>query len=233
MSRTDMQGARVSAATVLSSGKYASSEWASDHQALFSDDTPKPPTVDAAVEDGTRATTFSGEGSSIKLSAVAHTANPHREKSDNTGNIWRKSGNENAAYDQKLFRKLKSGSSGWNDMRKRQRDLVVDFQGAKFDAKNLSHADLSHARLRGASFKKADLFDADLRHADLSECDLREAGLEKADLGGADLSGANLWRANLSHARLNGVKVCSATVLDSGKKATPEWAERHDAVFVQ
>jgi uncharacterized protein YjbI with pentapeptide repeats len=234
MSRSVINGIRVSAATVLETGKYATLAWASTHGALFAEDVQKPArvAVKAQEENGAIFSSEAQVGSSPQEpSATAE--NPFRAKVRTTGNIWRKSGSENTAYDQALFRKLKSGSSGWNDLRKRRRDISVDFQHARFDGKNLSDADLTRANLRSASFRRADLSGADLRHADLSGCDLREAVLERADLGDADLSGANLWRANLSFARLNGAKVSAATVLDSGKKASPEWAVRYDALFVQ
>ncbi len=55
--------------------------------------------------------------------------------------------------------------------------------------------------------------------------------LSGADLQGADLRGAYLWRANLSWTRLKGVIVDARTILDTGKKATPEWAAKHGAVY--
>lgn len=234
LSRAVINGIRVSAATVLDTGKYATLAWASAHGALFVEDVQKPARVAVKARDVSGAIlNFEEPVGSSQQETSAAAENPHRAKGRTAGNIWRESGSENIAYDQILFKKLKSGSSGWNDLRKRRRDISIDFQHARFDGKNLSEADLTRANLRSASFRRADLSGADLRHADLSGCDLREAVLERADLGGADLSGANLWRANLSFARLNGAKVSSATVLDSGKKASPEWAARHDALFVQ
>lgn len=223
MSRAVMDGIRVSGTTILVSGNYATATWAAEHHAVFLQDVPKLVSTASGVPGGGEAASAVSGNESIRRTAMAGSGE----------NLWRVSDTGHAVYDKALYKKLKSGVFAWNDMRKRNREMLVDLQEAKFDQKNLSYADISRAKLRKASFRKADMFDTDLRHADLSGSDLREANLEKADFGGADLSGANLWRANLSRARLNGVRVSGTTVLDSGRKATPEWAARHDALFIR
>ncbi|NTW10601.1 MAG: pentapeptide repeat-containing protein, partial [Chlorobiaceae bacterium] len=161
--------------------------------------------------------------------------NPYRrkEKKATSANIWRRSsdGPVTVAYDREQFETLKSNALKWNDMRKENRQLTVKLEGAPLNRKNLAYADLNHASLAGAGFRGADLSQADLRYADLRGCDLRESKLYHADLGESDLRGANLWRANMSQSRLDGALVSGSTVLHTGKKATPELAERYSMKF--
>jgi len=136
-------------------------------------------------------------------------------------------------YDRKQYEQLKRNVFDWNKTRKQNSAMRVTLHGADFDHKNLSYADLAGADLAASTFKGADLEESDLRKADLSGCDFREASLRGADLGGADLRGANFWRANLDRIRLDGAVVSAATVLDSGKHATSEWAVRFGVTFAE
>lgn len=135
------------------------------------------------------------------------------------------------SYDVHQRELLVDSVSRWNKMRKKNPHEPVRLAGAKMSRKVLEGADLRNADLSGALLKRTDLVEADLRGANLSEANLREADLTNADLQGADLRGAYLWRANFSWTKLNGVVVNAQTVLETGKKATPEWAAKKEAVY--
>ncbi|MCK7483565.1 MAG: pentapeptide repeat-containing protein [Candidatus Moduliflexus flocculans] len=115
----------------------------------------------------------------------------------------------------------------WNDWRRKNSRIVLDFAGADLSelnlaGANLARADLSGARLAGANLSganlsRAKLFRADLSQADLSRANLFKANLSQADLAGAnfngaDLSGAFLIRANLSGASLLGACLKGASL---------------------
>ncbi len=244
LSRAKVSGVKVSESTVLESGKYASRIWAESHQSLF-DEKPVPsisanPVSSVSTEQESLQGVLPRQSDALPLTqqvmgnAVPIKDTPGLQKSLTPRNIWQQSGGPaNVTYDRQQYEQLKSNVFDWNNMRKRDRDISVNLKGASFDHKNLSYADLSHAILLDASLKGTDLGDSDLRFADLRGCNLREANLQHADLGGADLRGANLWRANLSRTRLTGAVVSSLTVLESGKKATPELAARYGLVFAE
>ena len=88
----------------------------------------------------------------------------------------------------------------WNQWKKKNPEIKIDFYHANlakallFGA-DLSGADLSGADLRGAELI-ADLSGANLSGANLSEANLIHANLSEADLRGADLRKVNLCRAN-------------------------------------
>lgn len=242
LSGTELKGVRVSNITVLDTGKYATASWAEKNHAVFVENrqpvaaqtAPRPENENTAkgirhenagsIERGNQPST-DGE----------KTVNPYRvkERKAPSANIWRlaSDGPVSVTYNREQFEKLKSNALKWNDLRKGERHMVVELKGAPFNRKNLAYADLNHASLAGAGFRGADLSQGDLRYADLRGCDFREANLQCADLGEADLRGANLWRANLSRTRLTGSLASGSTVLDTGKKATPELAEHYGMKF--
>ncbi len=244
LSRANMTGVKVSEKSVLDNGKYATLLWAQNHQSFFFEEAA--PSLSAGVvssdltqKDGQPIVPLQPEAAHSPAQRLAGSSVPQRDataskKSFTFRNIWQQSdGPARVAYDREQYEQIKGDVFKMNKMRKGNRDIRINLIGASFDHKNLSYADLSHALLRYASFKAGDLGDSDLRYADLRGCDFRETNLQHADLGGADLRGANLWRANLSRARLTEAIVTSSTILDSGKKATPELALRHGLIFVE
>jgi uncharacterized protein YjbI with pentapeptide repeats len=243
LSRTNMRGVKVSENTILDSGKYASRLWADNHQSFFVED---PPPISAnqvssasIVEEAPQIVHRQKSDAPALPQQVTGSTMPERDTDNSkkrfaSRNIWRQSdGPAHVAYDREQYEQVKSNVFDMNRMRKSNRDIRINLTGASFDHNNLSYADLSHALLQYASFKGSDLGDSDLRSADLRGCDFREANLQHADLGCADLRGANLWRTNLSRARLAEAIVSGSTILESGKKATPELAARHGLIFVE
>ncbi len=244
LSRATVTGVKVSENTVLDSGKYATLLWAENHQSLFIEEnvqsiSANPASSAATKKDAQQLLLPRQSDAPAMTPQLTDSAIPVRDvtgskKSFTPRNIWQQSdGPLNVAYDRQQYEQLKHNVFDWNNMRKQNRDIIVKLNGASFDHKNLSYADLSHAVLVDASFRATELGDSDLRFADLRGCNFREANLQHTDLGGADLRGANLWRANLSRARLTNAIVSSLTILDSGKKATPELAARHGLMFVE
>lgn len=255
LSGAEMKGMKVSDVTILDTGKYATAAWAEKHGAVFAANpvTAVEPVASEEKKEEEQLSRNTSQDTEIQKqgSGGNKTGNAaiSEEKTAPSGNIWRKSGSEekkissgniwrqasdgplHVTYDREQFSMLKSNALKWNSMRKRDRNMRVELKGAPFNRKNLVYADLVNASLSGAGFRAADLSESDLRFADLSGCDFREANLQHADLGGADLRGANLWRANLSRARMEGAIVSGRTVLDTGKKATPELAERYGMTF--
>ncbi len=244
LSGAKLKGAKVSPVTVLDTGKYATASWAEKNQVSF---TGASEPVPSGVADNSRKNaeaekmqtqhenTSDVQQAERPSPAGENRRNHYRTKESKTpsANIWRQSseGPLHVAYDRQQFKMLKSNALKWNDFRKSDRNMVVNLKGAPLDGKNLTYADLNRASLSGAGFRKSDLSQGDLRYADLRGCDLREADLQHADFGEADLRGANLWRANLGSARFEGALVSASTVLDTGKKATPELAERYGMKF--
>jgi uncharacterized protein YjbI with pentapeptide repeats len=237
-------GVKVSGSTVLETGKNASLLWATNHQSLFIEEyvpsvATNPVTDNSTVEQGAKIDLPRQSDAPAIPQQITGSTLPEKDvssskKSFALRNIWQQSDSPvNVTYDRQQYEQLKSNVFDWNNMRKRNGNISVKLNGASFDHKNLSYADLRHAVLLDASFKATDLGDSDLRFADLRGCNFREANLQHADLGGADLRGANFWRANLSRTRLANAVVSSLTILDSGKKATPELAARHGLIFVE
>ncbi|NTW57021.1 MAG: pentapeptide repeat-containing protein [Chlorobiaceae bacterium] len=244
MSGAKMKGVKVSPVTVLDTGKYATASWAEKNHAVFTgaSEPVSPGNTDNSRKNAeTKELQIQHEQSDSSQQAARpsltgeNRRNHYRAKENKTpsANIWRLSsgGPLVVAYDRQQFEMLKSNALKWNEFRKSDRNMVVNLKGAPLDGKNLAYADLNRASLSGAGFRKADLSQGDLRYADLRGCDLREANLQHADLGEADLRGANLWRANIGRARFEGALVSASTVLDTGKKATPELAERYGMKF--
>jgi uncharacterized protein YjbI with pentapeptide repeats len=81
--------------------------------------------------------------------------------------------------------------------------------------------------LRNALHFSLLLDDAECRGADF-----RDTNLCEAPLVGADPRGAKFWPVNMSRTRLNRAKVSPATVLDSGKPATEDWATKNGALYM-
>jgi uncharacterized protein YjbI with pentapeptide repeats len=98
---------------------------------------------------------------------------------------------------------LRQGSATWNEWRKRNPEVKLDFReadlsGADLTAANLYRADLFAANLSGAHLNSVNLHGADLSSADLFEADLFFANLTDASLADANLTDAYLFAAILS-----------------------------------
>ena len=250
-----LEGAVVTPVTVVETGKYADREWAEKNQALLvmtevvgsaamaakNSDAVAPEKQVEEVSAEKSAAVFSEPAKESRVPVVksddndtaavierSWPANPVRQK------IRFGAARAEAAalpYDVHQRELLTDSVSRWNKMRKKNPDEPIRLSGAKLNGKMLDGADLRNADLGGASLKRADLVEADMRGADLAGANLRQADLTNADLQGANLQGAYLWMANMSWAVLKGVIVDAGTVLETGKKATPEWAEKNGAVY--
>jgi uncharacterized protein YjbI with pentapeptide repeats len=119
---------------------------------------------------------------------------------------------------------LNKGVAAWNQWRKENPEIEVDFYGANlkglslsrvsFDGVNLNFADLQYADLRGAYLVGAKLWNTNLSGANLSgayvhETSLSDANLSDANLECATLYEAKIWqtkltKANLKYADLSG-----------------------------
>jgi uncharacterized protein YjbI with pentapeptide repeats len=137
-----------------------------------------------------------------------------------------------------LFRLLYKGAEGWNNWRKENPDIELDFSGQKFEGAlkgNLYDLDFSRAKFhgaklsaanaRGASFSNCELWRADFTTADLQRTDFSNADLYNASCHGANLVNANLtnanltgvtfWEADLTYANLSGANLTGALFGDT------------------
>lgn len=251
----NLNEAVVTPITVVETGKYADQGWVEEKGAVLSgseNNDPESTTVErSVVEQGKDVQQVSPEkgAAAYKESGQPSTfAAPEAEAGDTAKAALDRSWPVNPveqkirfgvtrkkvgalSYDVHQRELLVDSVSRWNKMRKKNPQEPIRLAGAKMNRKVLDGANLRNADLSGALLKRADLVDADLGGANLSESNLREADLTNADLQGADLRGAYLWRANLSWTRLKGVVVDARTILETGKKATPEWAAKKEAVY--
>ncbi len=218
----NLSGAKVTAITVLETGKKASSGWAGEHGALFVEQA-----EDVAIGQQEQKKGLSA-GSSPASVSWDWPDNPVQQKI--RFGVTRQQA-PRLAYDVHQHEMLTDNLKGWNRMRKAHPETPVRLSGSKLNRKMLDGADLRNADMSDAQLKGTDLVNADLRGADLRGANLREADLTKADLRGADLRGAYLWRANLSWTETGGVIVDSRTILETGRNATPEWAHKQGAVY--
>ena len=218
----NLSGAKVTAITVLETGKKASPGWAGEHGALFVKQS------EARVVEKKEQKKDLPAGSSGAAISTDWPDNPVQQKI--RFGVTRQQA-PRLTYDVHQHEMLTDNLKAWNRMRKAQPEAPVRLSGSKLNRKMLDGANLRNADMSGAQLKGADLVNADLRGANLSGANLREADLTKADLRGADLRGAYLWRANLSWTETGGVIVDSRTVLETGRNATPEWADKHGALY--
>lgn len=227
-------GALISDETVLPNGKTGSAQWASDHGAMFAPvvaaSKPEPAGVAGAaspqaVQSAPPSASSQAAPSAApqKATTLAKTLKPIR--------AWRPAPSS-ISYDADQLDQLKSNVTKWNRLRTEKPAMNVRLKEAPLDNRVLAYADLHGADLEKASLKRSDLEKADMNNANLRGADLRSANLQRADLRQADLRGANLWLANTGRAEFEGAIVSSETVLDTGKKATPAWAQEHAARFM-
>lgn len=132
-----------------------------------------------------------------------------------------------------LFNQLRSGPEAWNNWRKENSGVELDFSGYKFEGMlhqnlfkldfssanlvnadfsgcNLSGANLSSSRLWNANLSRASLDYSNINGAELCNADLRNATLINTSLVEADLSFARLTHAILDTARLSGATLYEA-----------------------
>lgn len=219
----NLEEALVTPVTVVETGKNADESWARKNGALFIL-VPERDTAGAVAAEAERG----GQETTQVIPQKTWPVNPVQQKI--RFGATRKEA-ERLSYDVHQRELLVKNVSKWNKMRKTNPDAPVLLAGAKLSRKVLDGANLRNADLEAALLKRADLADADLRGANLRDANLREADMESADLGGADLRGAYLWKANLSWTVLEGAVVNASTVVETGKNATPEWAEKRGATY--
>lgn len=136
----------------------------------------------------------------------------------------------NAEHLHQLFYHLRGGAEAWNNWRKENSDVELDFSGYKFEGMlrhNLCNLDFKSSDLTQADFNGCTLDGADLSNSNLWRADLSRASLLKAKLDGAKLIDANLSNASLvdaslveadlsfaylTHASLRGAQLSGATL---------------------
>lgn len=236
----NLEGTFVTPVTVVETGKYADRTWADKHGALLVIPESSGSGLADVKNDVAEKQNDAGGDASISeaKSMDRDTAAVALDKSWPVNPVQQKirfGVTRNKAgllpYDVHQRELLVDSVSRWNKMRKKNPEEPVRLAGARLSRKVLDGADLRNADLKGTLLKRTDLVEADLRGANLRDANLREADLTNADLQGADLRGAYLWRADLSWTLLTGVIVDAQTVLKTGRKATPEWAEKTGAVY--
>lgn len=118
-----------------------------------------------------------------------------------------------------FFRLLTVGPEAWNQWKKENPDVNLDFSGHKFEGvltANLHDLDFSGADISNAEFRSANLsrtklsgvrgWDADFRGATLDDADFNSALLMRANFGGASIRGTDFSCADLSLASFNYAK---------------------------
>lgn len=113
-----------------------------------------------------------------------------------------------------LVRLLYSGADGWNNWRKENRHINLDFSKQRFEG--MLSANLYDVDFSDATFTEARFHSANLRRANFKNSDLSGANLDGADLHEASFSGANLICTNLGGSRganLSGVSSLSGANL--------------------
>ena len=127
----------------------------------------------------------------------------------------KQSGKEQGSTNKELLNLLKTRGSyndysyernkvkQFNDIRKKNPGVLLDFSHADFHITYLREANLESANLYSAYLSGADFSRANLSRANLSRANLSGAYLYSADLSYSNLSGAYLTGADLSDANLN------------------------------
>lgn len=253
----NLNGAVVTVATIVETGDYADREWAAGNRAVLK----AAPGVKESVKQEKKSAgeTVNEAAPSAAGTAVQETAGAEASSSvpeqvrlnpgetsgaDIPGNQWpvnpvaqkiqfgvSKRESASIPYDAQQRELLTDNVPRWNKTRVKNPEMKVRLAGANLNRKMLDGADLRNADLNGTLMKGADLTDADLRGADLRGANLRAADLTRADFRGADLRGTYLWMANTSWTLWNYAVVNAATVLHTGKNASPEWAEENGTVY--
>ena len=105
---------------------------------------------------------------------------------------------------------LKSNEAIWEDWRKHNPSVKLDFSSA--DLKNISFAgrDLTMARFRKAILDWSDFRDCNLAHADFRGSSIRHCRFRHANLDYADLRGVYGYSSDYYDATMIGSKLCDA-----------------------
>ena len=127
----------------------------------------------------------------VKDEIQSHTTRPREQTSD-------ESSMANSEHLQRLTNAMAAQGGTWNEWRKENPHIMLDFRCV-----DLSDADLHFANLSDADFSGANLSHADLSHANLSNASLRDANLNRANLTGAELTGADFEGADITDALLD------------------------------
>lgn len=114
-----------------------------------------------------------------------------------------------------LVRLLYRGADGWNNWRKENRHIKLDFSKLRFEG--MLSANLYDVDFSDATFMEARFHSANLRRANFKNSDLSCANLDGADLHEANFYGANLICTNLGGSR--GANLSGASSL-SGSNLT-------------
>jgi hypothetical protein len=113
------------------------------------------------------------------------------------------------------LQKLNEGVDAWNQWRKRNPYVNIDFQDANLYEHDLQKVDLSNAFLLQATLTGAYLMEAVLTKASMDRVDLEDANLSKANLAEAQLSNGNLRAARLCGANLRNADLRNANLTDA------------------
>jgi hypothetical protein len=111
--------------------------------------------------------------------------------------------------------KLKEGVEAWNNWRKENPDVELDFRQADLHRVDVALINLSRANLSEANLGGADLLGTNLSKTSLIAANISGTKLHTADLSGANLSHASLFRANLYKANLSGANLRKAVLLEA------------------
>ncbi len=96
---------------------------------------------------------------------------------------------------------------GFNEMRRRRPNLVIDFSHREFSGVDLSGINLSGALLAGAVFRLVRLDGANLENADLGEAVWIDVSANRASLVGTDIDVETLAGAGPSIPTIQGITV--------------------------
>jgi uncharacterized protein YjbI with pentapeptide repeats len=115
---------------------------------------------------------------------------------------------------------LKQGVDVWNEWRKENPEVQIDFSGTNLRNRKLRKIDFHSIKLRETDLAHIDLFDANLIGIDvygafLAEAQLSGANLTDANLDAADFGWATLNKSNLSGASLAYTNFIGAELVDT------------------
>src|SRR3972149_6046244 len=109
---------------------------------------------------------------------------------------------------EELLELIKTDVQKFNEARKANPSLAIDFSGADLRKANLRQAELGRANLSGADLRETDLTDAQLNNANLEGADLRGATVDATNLHRAKILGAKLQGARLGDFAKDGLRIC-------------------------
>ncbi|MDJ0903341.1 MAG: pentapeptide repeat-containing protein [Xenococcus sp. MO_188.B8] len=110
--------------------------------------------------------------------------------------------------------KLNERVEAWNQWRRENHDIKIDFKHASFERLKLSHINLFDANLTNVNFTNADLEFAYLKNANLTGANFTDGSLRCAQLVNANLTGADFTDCNLKFADLRNANLTGACIED-------------------